>query len=516
MLARDAMKDHGPLLGRTIAERYRLIATLGSGGMATVYLARHVLIDRLSAIKVLHTELDQDPVGRDRFLREARAVNRINHPNIVEITDYGEADGLAYLVMEYVPGESLGRLLDRGAIGWKRAAAIGVQIASALGRAHQMGVIHRDLKPTNVLVLAQRDGADLIKLTDFGVAKMLDAPSLTTSTIALGTPGYLAPEYVEFGQLGPRADLFALGVILYEAVSGTLPFAVSADAPSSSTLAEPVPLSTRAPSVPRAFAEVIATLLARDPDDLPRDGFEAADLLRRALQATEPSGSAASAEGADPAQPRRRGPHLTTVAFDQIEPLCVRALQALEEATHEREALVAPDVSPEATVALGRAREQVGRVATIAALIGEDTRAVEGEEARARDLRAELGRRIDELAMEHSKALGWAGTLAERGDVVRARRSSGDEPVASVEAMVWEQAALDEEADQTRHRLGELDAELGRLQAALEQQSAALEHAQLVATARLEGHVAALRVMALDAWMALELAATHWGVELAC
>lgn len=512
MLGRDVVRDHGPLLGRTIAERYRLIATLGSGGMATVYLARHVLIDRLSAIKVLHTELDQDPVGRDRFLREARAVNRINHPNIVEISDYGEADGLAYLVMEYVPGESLGRLLDRGAIGWKRAAAIGIQIASALGRAHQMGIIHRDLKPTNVLVVTQRDGTDLIKLTDFGVAKMLDAPSLTSSTIALGTPGYVAPEYVELGQLDARADLFALGVILYEAVSATLPFTVSDDASlSASARAEPVPLAERTPSVPRAFAEVISTLLARDPDDRPRDGFEAAELLRRALQATAQPDSTPSMEGADPARPRR-GPHLTTVSFDQIEPLCVTALQTLEGAARGREALATPATA----TALEHAREQVARVQTIAALIGEDARAVEAEEVRARQLRADLGRRIDELAEEHSRALGWAGTLAERGDVVRSLRSSGGVPVASVEAMVWEQAALDEEADQTRHRLGELDAELGRLQAELEQQSGALEHAQLVATARLEGHVAALRVMALDAWMALELAAKPWDIELAC
>src|SRR5688572_33044020 len=114
--------------------------------MSVVYLARHEQIDRLSAIKILRPELSRIAEHRDRFLREARAVNRINHPNIVEITDFGESDGLVFLVMEYVPGDPLSRHLDRGPLGWYRAAVVGMQVASALGRAHQMGVMRRDLK----------------------------------------------------------------------------------------------------------------------------------------------------------------------------------------------------------------------------------------------------------------------------------------------------------------------------------------------------------------------------------
>ena len=125
-----------PLLGRLIAQRYRLISKLGSGGMASVYLARHVLIDRLSAIKFLHPELSVDANARDRFLLEARAVNRINHPNIVEISDFGEAEGLVYLLMEYVPGDALSARIRQGPLGWAKSAAIGLQVASALGRAH--------------------------------------------------------------------------------------------------------------------------------------------------------------------------------------------------------------------------------------------------------------------------------------------------------------------------------------------------------------------------------------------
>jgi serine/threonine-protein kinase len=137
--------------------------------MADLYLARHVLIDRLSAIKVLRPDVGRDRGLRALFLREAKAVNRINHPNILEITDYGETDDTAYLVMEYVPGEPLKRLLGTGPLGWERATRIGLQIAYALSRAHEMGVIIGS-EPVNVIVVQQRAGDDLVKLTDFGVA----------------------------------------------------------------------------------------------------------------------------------------------------------------------------------------------------------------------------------------------------------------------------------------------------------------------------------------------------------
>src|SRR5688500_12101215 len=155
-----------PLIGKTVGGRFRLIQRLGSGGMSSVYLARHVLIDRLMAIKTLRRDLARDAVQRDRFLREARAVNRINHENIVEITDFGETeDGLVYLVMEYVPGEPLLTHLSRGPFRPLRALDITEQAASALARAHQMGVIHRDLKPENMLLVDRGVGrGDFVKI----------------------------------------------------------------------------------------------------------------------------------------------------------------------------------------------------------------------------------------------------------------------------------------------------------------------------------------------------------------
>ncbi len=263
-------------IGRLVAQRYRLIGRLGEGKVADVYLARHVLIDRLSAIKVLRPELGGDHTLRKRFLQEAKAVNRINHPNIVEISDYGETDGTAYLVMEYVPGEALSRHLVEGPIGFARSLAIGLQIASALSRAHEMGVVHRDLAPANVLVVPRRDGGDLVKLTDFGVARMLHPTAATDVTIGLGDPSvhpaYTAPELVALGTVDPRSDLYSLGVVLYECASGRLPS--SGFPPGASRLADVA-------AVPPLFDEIVSTLLAVDPDDRPRDGFEAFLLVRR-------------------------------------------------------------------------------------------------------------------------------------------------------------------------------------------------------------------------------------------
>ena len=524
------MRD--PLLGRLIAQRYRLISRLGSGGMADVYLARHVMIERLSAIKLLHKELGDHEAARDRFLREARAVNRLNHPNIVEISDYGESEGLVYLVMEYVPGEPLTRVLERGPVGWRRAARMGLAVASALGRAHQMGVIHRDLKPSNILVVTLRDGQDLIKLTDFGVAKMTDVPAITTSTVALGTPGYVAPEYRDFGSVDPRSDLYSLGVVLYEATTGTLPFP-AAIAPGTLPL-PPRSLDAFEPGVPEFFDEVVRTLLARDPDDRPRDGFEAHDLLRRALEpkrevarsldagrdplaradrrapgapAGAPGDTRPFPDASEPAPPRRAGPHLTTVPFDRIAP-------AVREALARLEAAASPSPSSGTTALLAQARRHAAIVDDIARLVSSDSEAIEAEVATGRAVRAALGPRLAAAARGPGKTRGGAGPLGERTDLVRSRRSSGEHSVPAVEAMVWEQAALEQEEDRVRRRADELRAEMEAAQGELDHQNERLEHQMLIATARLEGHIAALRSMALEAWMEMEALARRLGIAL--
>lgn len=509
------MKD--PLLGRTIAQRYRLISCLGAGPVASVYLARHVLIGRLNAIKIVHPELTQDPTYQHRFLREARAVNRINHPNIVEITDYGEAEGLVYLVMEYVPGESLAKVLERGPLGWRRAASIGMQLASALGRAHQMGVVHRDLRPGNVLVVPRRDGGDLAKLTDFGGARVDATISRTGEAIAFEALPYAAPEHRELGIVDEHTDLYALGAVLYEAALGTPPYA-RGTVPGA---APPERLATRAEGVPTFFDEVVMTLLAPRSADRPRDGFEAVDLLHRALEqehpdsgrgelspdgASSPRPSVSPKPSAPPLSPAA-GIRIASAPFDRIGRLCAEAHGRLEAEIAARGPLPA-----HAQPALDEARRLSAMVSAVGDLVASDSQAIEAVEARGRDTRAELGRRLDEAAREHSRALGWAGTIAERTYVVEARRTSGEHSLPAVEAMIWEQAALEQEEDRVRESAALLVEQMRACQAEIERHNERIEHELLVVNGCLEGRIAALRALAVEAWAALGAAAERAGI----
>jgi serine/threonine-protein kinase len=300
------------LIGRTIGGRYRLIQRLGTGGMSSVYLARHVLIDRLMAIKTLRRDLATDPVQRDRFVREARAVNRINHENIVEISDFRETeDGLLYLVMEYVPGESLLKAMAGGPFAPLRALHIAEQAAGALARAHQMGVIHRDLKPENLLLVQRRDRSDFVKLLDFGIAKLMDQPSLTGSQQIFGTPGYIAPEYIQSANLDGRSDLYSLGVILYEMVTGALPFDYEypGDLLIKHVAEPPIRPSIRRPGLPRSIEELVLRCLEKSPDQRFRDAFHFLEELRacRERLGSEPeSGIEARARVGPPQGGRRR------------------------------------------------------------------------------------------------------------------------------------------------------------------------------------------------------------------
>jgi serine/threonine-protein kinase len=511
------------LLGRTIAQRYRLISKLGAGKVSSVYLARHVMIERLSAIKLVDASLGSDPVYRDRFLREARAVNRINHPNIVEISDYGEAEGRVFLVMEYVPGEPLSRLLERGPLGFRRAALIGLQVAEALGRAHQMSVIHRDLKPSSIMIVPRRERGDLVKLTDFGVAD--DEGPLSPRLRAHGLPSYAAPEHRYPGSVDPRSDLFSLGAVLYEATTGTPPFLDAEHlegTPRDLGHRPPPRLRALAPDTPPFFDDVVMTLLAPDPDDRPRDGFEVADLLRRVFEDELFPGGAPRlserpisstrpplplpGEPAPAALARSAGPRLASVPLDRLGPLCVHALARVEARARQAR------LSGPTWTALEEARKLAAMVEAIGELLVADSRAIEASQARGRASRADLGRRLDEIARERSKTLGWAGTIAERAYAVQAQRFSGAHPIPTIDAMIWEQAALEQEEDRVREKAAELLAKMALLQDELDRHNEQVEHELLVATAGLEGRAAALRSLAVEAWLLLERTARQLGL----
>jgi serine/threonine protein kinase len=522
----ELKKTHDPYLGRTIAGRYRIVKRLGGGGMSTVYLARHVMIDRLSAIKVLRQDLSLNPTHRERFLREARAVNRINHHNIIEISDVGEMDGVAYLVMEYVDGQSLHDALKPGAFAWQRAVPIAMQIAAALGRAHQLGVIHRDLKPENILLVRIPAGSDggpeseLVKLTDFGIAKILDAPALTYSEHLFGTPGYIAPEYVDGLPAEPRSDLYALGVLTYEMMTGTLPYdGRGADLLTAPLRSAPIPPGQRVAGLPPDLESLTLRMLARRPDDRPADAYAVhdamADILRRfggaarlppAFLSTpppprrddantivdEPRSAPPLAYATDVAPASRLTANLHGVQTSEIAHRWPSALADLERTIQS-----ARQKGGKRARGAERAAEHVEYGRTLVISIERATRAaseaqgrVDRLEAKGRAFRGNLGHAIDTLGRERSRERANAAALQTRREALLETKPKD---VPGADAVVWETAALAAEEDRIRTVEADLAFQITELQTQLDSQNQALEAELAVATGALEGALGALR-----------------------
>ena len=251
--------------GRVLGGRYRLDRELARGGMATVWIAEDPLLSRRVAVKLLLPELAVDEALRIRFRNEAIAAAKLTHPGIVATYDTGDDAGTAYIVMELVEGTTLRRVIDeRGRLPVRDAADIASQVADALEHAHRQGLVHRDIKPANVLV--QPDGR--AKVTDFGIAKAAGGDDLTRTGTVVGTARYLAPEQVNGNAVDGRADVYALGLILYEMLAGSAPFGGDSDmATAVARLTNaPEPIRTARPEVSRHLEDVVARSLARDPD----------------------------------------------------------------------------------------------------------------------------------------------------------------------------------------------------------------------------------------------------------
>lgn len=216
------------LLGSVVADRYHIIKKLGKGGMGTVYLAEHVKMGRKSALKVMNPGMNTDPDAIARFNREASNASRLSHPNICAIYDFGEtSDGLIYLAMEFIEGSSLTSLVEKnGSMPAPRVGSIIHQTADALQVAHDAGIVHRDLKPDNIMIAKTRDGADLVKVVDFGIAKAgsSDAQKVTKTGLVIGTPEYMSPEQLAGDSLDGRSDIYALGLVAFNCLTGKLPF----------------------------------------------------------------------------------------------------------------------------------------------------------------------------------------------------------------------------------------------------------------------------------------------------
>ena len=222
----DAVAD--PLIGRVIADRYRIVELLGRGGMGVVYKVEHIHIGKLMAMKLLHGELARDKNTIRRFQREAEAASRLSHPNTVQVFDFGRSEGLMYLVMEYLEGRDLGELVrEEGHLDFERVARIGTQICASIAEAHANGVVHRDLKPENVMIIRTSDGREIAKVLDFGLAKLRDhagSVSVTRAGAIVGTPYYMPPEQIRGETVDARGDIYAVGALLYKAATGVPPF----------------------------------------------------------------------------------------------------------------------------------------------------------------------------------------------------------------------------------------------------------------------------------------------------
>lgn len=263
------------LLGSIIADRYHILKKLGEGGMGTVYLAEHVKMGRKSALKVMNPGMNTDPDAIARFNREASNASRLSHPNICGIYDFGETpEGMIYLAMEFIEGSSLTSLIEKaGALPAPRAASIVHQTADALQVAHDAGIVHRDLKPDNIMVAKNRDGSDLVKVVDFGIAKASssDAQKVTKTGLVVGTPEYMSPEQLAGDKLDGRSDIYSLGLVAFNALTGGLPFPgeTAQEAMIMRLTDRPKTLAEVRPEVawPEAVQAAMDKALARDADE---------------------------------------------------------------------------------------------------------------------------------------------------------------------------------------------------------------------------------------------------------
>ena len=302
------------LVGQVVADRYAIIKKLGEGGMGAVYLGEHVKMGRKSAIKVMNPSMAADPDAISRFNREASNASRISHPNVCQIYDFGETpEGIIYLAMEFIQGAALTDIIEReGALPPPRAVRILRQSADALAAAHDLGIVHRDLKPDNIMIVQGRDGADIVKVVDFGIAKAVagdEAGQKVTKTgLVVGTPEYMSPEQLSGDKLDGRSDIYSLGLVFYRMLTGVLPF--QADSAQETMIKrltdEPMPLADARPDIafPPKLQAVLDKALARSPAE-------------RYAVATEFARDAESAVGG-PAVPGTRVAEPVTTAATQL------------------------------------------------------------------------------------------------------------------------------------------------------------------------------------------------------
>ncbi len=408
--------SNDPMLGKVVAGRYRLEARLGEGGMGVVYRARHVLIERVVALKLIRPDLRGETHLRAWMLREARAANRVDHAHIIDIHDIGETeDGELYLVMEYLVGTALATELSRGPMTLARGVDILEQMCAALARAHDLGVVHRDLKSDNILLTVRGGRKDFVKILDFGLAGLARDPRLAPKGAVFGTPEYMSPEQARGEDAGPQSDLYAMGVLFFEMLTGQLPFRSN----DRETLLEmqrsappPKPRAIRADVNPAAES-ITLRLLEKDVRKRFQDAHHLQEELK-SLQRSLPSqqwdvGAQQDQLPAPPPPPPPQSPGV--IEWASRAALFSRMVSRAYPSANAPQDVVAGVAK--AWDLAARANRLEGEVAT-------HTRKLEALERRGRALRAEIGRKVEELAHEESRVLREGAAFQEEAEKVRA------------------------------------------------------------------------------------------------
>ncbi|HWX42932.1 MAG TPA: serine/threonine-protein kinase, partial [Blastocatellia bacterium] len=283
------------LVGTLLDDKYRLDEKIGEGGMGTVYRGTHVQMEHTIAVKILHQHLASDHTALERFRREARAAAQIRHPNAVSVTDFGvtKDSGIAYLVMEFLEGNDLRIKINRDKqLDYYEALIIMNQVCAAVYAAHNKGIIHRDLKPDNIWLVQSDKALEMVKVLDFGIAKLKTssdkATSLTQHGMIVGTPYYMSPEQCRGEDLDPRSDVYSLGVILYQLLTGRVPF--DGESPIAVVLKhnteKPRPLRAYRPDMPPEIEGVVLRALAKKKEDRQETAIQLAQEFEAALDAS--------------------------------------------------------------------------------------------------------------------------------------------------------------------------------------------------------------------------------------
>lgn len=409
-----------PLIGRTIAGRYIVQERIGAGGMGKVYRARQEVLGRDVAIKFLSEHLTHDPSYRKRFLREARAANRIHHEHIIDITDFGETDdGLVYLAMEYLDGTPLNALIAQHRVPLGRTAHVGLQVARALARAHQLSVVHRDIKPDNIFLLRGYDG-DFVKLLDFGLAHIAGELRVTATGTVFGTPEYMAPEQARGAPMTAAADVYSLGCVLYEMLTGQLPFTGSTpDLVLKHMRETPRPPSYHVAHLPADVDRLLLRLLEKEPDARPTS-VELAESLSEIWERLR--GSIAPADERTVPQTNPPLPPAQVVGPVEEEERWSERVERLAELLEQ--AHPGGDVPSVYAEGVADLRRRLGELVRIRSELSKRMTMTEERFSAVREARGRIGSAIDALASDEralAKGLAEARETIRRSEETRRR-----------------------------------------------------------------------------------------------